>query len=84
MTEQLATILGVAGLFAAAYGIVRASRVRHGERVHCPLRQQEYDTVALYRLGVSWELGKRVDVVACSAFDDATRVDCEKSCLQDR
>jgi hypothetical protein len=84
MTAALWTIAAITGLAAGVYGVVRLTRMRSTERIHCPTKDIDVDVGFERELRADWSPGERVDVACCSAFENPHEVTCEKECVHER
>ena len=73
----------VASLFLVIYLLGRfLIRIRATERIHCPVKDDDYEVESVWSSSVTWGLGKRVDIRRCSAFDNPELITCEKACMR--
>jgi hypothetical protein len=79
--DALFTIGSVAAMTLVVYALGRLSRMTSQERVHCEKLGKDFEVDFDRRLAADWGPGKRLEVLACTAFPNPARVDCEKACL---
>ncbi|MCK6551786.1 hypothetical protein L6R52_38485 [Myxococcota bacterium] len=81
MTHPFWVLLSVAAMVALVYVIGRVfGRARMQKRLHCPVQHQDYTVDFACQLDPEWGVGKRVDVLQCSAFGERP-VSCAKGCV---
>lgn len=81
MTKPFLVLFTVTLLFFVVYFVVRATRMRSKERLHCASKDADVEVEFLRKLDPMWGPGDRVDVIRCSAFENPEAIACAKDCL---
>jgi len=82
MKDMLIVIGAVVLLFIGVSLLGQIVRAWVRQQTGCPEHASDFDVLFERRLNAVWDLGRPLNVLACSYFPGSAAINCRKTCLK--